>query len=60
MTGRERTAAEWRTEARRLESEAHRADDEGRGTDAERLYARARLAWRAAGHAGLAAIGGAR
>ena len=60
MIARARAAAEWRTEARRLEAEAHRADDEGRGTDAERMYARARLAWRSTAAAGLAAIGGAR
>lgn len=55
-----RTAEQERALARRLESEARRAEDEGRGSDAERLYARSRLAWRSAAAAGLAEIGGAR
>ena len=55
MIARARTAAEWRAEAQRLEREATAADDR-----ADRLRHRSRLAWRAAGHAGLVAIGGAR
>ena len=58
MTARTRTAAEWRAEARRLEREATAADDRGDGLAADRLRHRSRLAWRAAGHAGLAAISG--
>ena len=58
MTARTRTAAEWRAEARRLEREATAADDRGDGLAADRLRHRSRLAWRAAGHAGLVAIGG--
>lgn len=57
---RQRTATEWRAEARRLESEARRAEDAGRASDAERLWARARLVWRTVASAGLAEIGAPR
>lgn len=53
-----RTAEQERALARRLESEARRAEDEGRPSDAERLWARARIAWRTTAAAGLAGIGG--
>lgn len=51
------TAEELRAAARRREAAARAAEDAGDETAAERLWARARLDWRAAAATELAGIG---